>query len=183
MELIERCKAGDPAAVRALLEAHLDAVYRWAVLLGLDRRAAEDATQEVLATAARRVHRCASAAAAPAWLFGITRRVVANARRTAWIRRIVTVARPPEPAFLHRDEDAVERELAVRRTLAKLPSRQVELLVLADVEGHTREELAARLRIPAGTVASRLRLAREAFRRAWDEGEEVGAPDLSWEER
>ncbi|MEZ4463259.1 MAG: sigma factor [bacterium] len=61
-------------------------VFRWAVLRGLRAMEAEDAAQEVLAIACRRI--VTAAAAFIAWLYQITRRVVANARRkVGWLRR------------------------------------------------------------------------------------------------
>jgi RNA polymerase sigma-70 factor (ECF subfamily) len=62
-----------------------------------------------------------------------------------------------------------------------LPKKQAEVLVLLDIEGHTREEAAEMLDVPPGTVASRLRLAREGFRKVWEETQGAQVPsNLSW---
>jgi RNA polymerase sigma-70 factor (ECF subfamily) len=73
------------------------------------------------------------------------------------------------PAFDYASAEGSERELDVRRCLARLPHAQREVLVLADIDGYTRPELAAMLGLAEGTVASRLRLARAAFRAHWSE--------------
>ena len=58
MTLLEACKAGDEAAWRRLFQERSGQIYRWAVLLGLGSADAEDASQEVLAIAARRIDTC-----------------------------------------------------------------------------------------------------------------------------
>jgi RNA polymerase sigma-70 factor (ECF subfamily) len=52
------------------------------------------------------------------------------------------------------------------RVLAQLDDGLVEVFVLFDIEGMSGPELARALGIPEGTVASRVRRAREAFRAA-----------------
>ncbi|HTU60012.1 MAG TPA: sigma factor-like helix-turn-helix DNA-binding protein, partial [Polyangiales bacterium] len=52
------------------------------------------------------------------------------------------------------------------RVLAQLDDGLVEVFVLFDIEGMSGPELARALGIPGGTVASRVRRAREAFRAA-----------------
>jgi RNA polymerase sigma-70 factor (ECF subfamily) len=166
--LLEACKAGDQDAWRRLFGRYARAVYRWAVLLGLPPAEAEDAAQEVLVIAIRKIEQCQDEAGLKPWLFRITRHVVANARRKAWFRRGVLQDTAPEPAFEHRPPVNRESELSVRRCLSGLSTKHREVLVLSDVEGHTREEMAKILQIPPGTVASRLRLARRAFRNEWE---------------
>jgi RNA polymerase sigma-70 factor (ECF subfamily) len=166
--LLERCKAGEEDAWRELFDQRVDQIYRWTVLLGLSPPDAADAAQEVLATAARRIHTCRAEEAVTSWLYQIARRVAANHRRRCWWRRLVRIEDPMESAALEQESTAnQERELEIRRCLARLPRPQVEVLILIDVEGFTRAEVARILNIPQGTVASRLRLAETAFRTHW----------------
>ena len=181
MTLLEGCKAGDPAAWRKLFTARAGQVYRWALLQGLSPTEAEDCAQEVLATAARRIADCRAEEALTSWLFQITRRVAANTRRLAWMKYFVTGSRPIEPGLDHEEPQDLELELSVRGCLERLPRKQAEVLVLLDIEGHTREEAAEMLDLPPGTVASRLRLAREGFRKVWEETQGAPVPsNLSW---
>ncbi len=182
--LLQACKAGDPAAWEQLFRQRNGQLYRWAILLGLQPGEAEDAVQEVLMIASRRIETCRAEEALTSWLFQITRRVVSNARRNAWWKRAVLGDSTPEPAFDHDESGDVARELAVRDCLAKLPRAQAEALILMEIEGLTREEVAETLGIPAGTVASRVRLAKEAFRTHWvDEAPLPTEPGLSWGKR
>lgn len=172
--MLAGCQQGDDAAWRMLFEHFADRIYRWAVLLGLPGADAEDAAQEVLVTAARRIGMVRADAALTTWLYQITRRVVANHRRRRWFRSMLpggdggrSESGTVEPAFESRGGLDAADELAVRTCLDRLSAREREVLVLCDVEQFTREEVARLLGIPPGTVASRLRTARAAFRRAW----------------
>lgn len=182
MSLLHACRAGDRHAWRTLFNERADQIYRWAVLLGLPAADAKDAAQDVLATAARKIDACPSDDALGPWLFQITRRVVANARRRRWLQVLLALDDGAHgAAFEHTDPHDAERELAVRRCLDKLSRAHREVLVLTEIEGHTRQEVAEMLELPAGTVASRLRLAREAFRHHWDEQAITsGSIRLSW---
>ncbi len=168
MGLLEDCQAGNEAAWRRFFQRYARGVYRWAVMLGLPPAEAEDAAQEVLAVAIRKIKQCREEEGLKPWLFRITKHIVANARRKAWFRRGVLKGEAPEPAFDTGSLPSRESEISVRHCLNRLPVKQREVLILSDVEGHTREEVAGILGIPAGTVASRLRLARRGFLKEWE---------------
>lgn len=57
--------------------------------------------------------------------------------------------------------------LAVKHVLSKLKPDQQAILALSIGEGWSYEEIAGALRIPQGTVGSRIHAAKEAFRREW----------------
>ena len=165
--LLAGCRAGNAAAWARLFSAWAGRIYRWAVLLGLSPADAEEASQDVLATAARRIEDCRDEAAIGVWLYQITRRVVANRRRLGWVRRVWLAEEQPEPAFENTGSASTEEELSVRACLASLSRGHAEVLVMMDVEGFTRDETAQILALPPGTVASRLRKARQSFESHW----------------
>jgi RNA polymerase sigma-70 factor (ECF subfamily) len=167
--LLALCQAGDEAAWRRLISGRAAQVFRWAVWMGLDRADAEDAAQEVFAVAARRIGHCQAEAALTSWLFQITRRLCANRRRqTRWRRWLGGRPADQGPAFEPSPGLSIGDELAVRACLRRLSPRLCEALIAVEVEGLTREEAAVALGVPAGTVASRVRLARRAFQALWD---------------
>lgn len=62
--------------------------------------------------------------------------------------------------------EAADMHALIHTALLGLPPEQRAILVLHDVEGHTLEELTVLLRLPLGTVKSRLFRGRRSMRRA-----------------
>jgi RNA polymerase sigma-70 factor (ECF subfamily) len=87
------------------------------------------------------------------WLFGVARKVAAGSRR----RKRDADDLPPLAA---RDDSIAQRDL-LWHALAALDEERRVVLILHDLEGYTGAEIAEMLAIPANTVHSRLRLARE----------------------
>jgi RNA polymerase sigma-70 factor (ECF subfamily) len=103
------------------------------------------------------------------WLFGITRRRLADLRRLCWVQRWVpglVIEADTSGHDAERQAGMSELSLRVQATLDALPIREREILVLLHVEGRTSAEAAAILDVPVGTVKSRLRVARAHFVRA-----------------
>ena len=162
-----------------LLETWLPVVVRWCAHLGGPGVDAEDAAQEVLIVALRRLDRLYDEAHTAAWLFGITRRVLAQHRRRAWVRRWVpgftidTPDRARGPAAVVAGNEIAAQVQAV---LHQLPVAERQVLVLCLVEERSDREVAEMLGVPHGTVKSRMRRARARFleiaREAGLEGED-----------
>ena len=161
------CQRGDEVAIERLCARSVDMIYRWAVFQGLPPADAEDVTQRVLLTATTKIAQCTGVEALPSWLYQITRRTVANHRRSSWWRRWLSASAPLEPAFAERGHHDLELETSVREALAQLAPPLAEVLILSDLEERSRSEVAAMLGVPEGTVASRLRQARAAFSTTW----------------
>jgi len=165
--LIGDTLGGLPGAQEQLARCFLPLALGWCARLGGPRVDAEDAAHDVLIVALTRLDGLRDRAAWRSWLYGITRRVLARHRRSAWVRRWVDDVRhdmardpgdsPSETAALS------QRARHVQAILEGLPSRQREVLVLCDAEERTAPEVAELLGIPEGTVRSRLRVARQRF--------------------
>jgi hypothetical protein len=95
------------------------------------------------------------------WLYGVADLTALQARRTAARRREreKQVAELPEPAVLEQDRGRDLQPL-LHQELSRLPDAYREVLVLSDLEGKTRREIARHLGLPEGTVGSRLARAR-----------------------
>ncbi len=144
----------------------LPVVLRWCRHLGGPKVDAEDAAHDVMMVALRRADRIEPGRAA-AWLFGVTRRVLARHRRTAWVRRWLpgaSVPDRPDPGLGPARLAAVSvlgRE--IERILDTLPDGEREVLVLCLVDDRSDREAAEMLGLPHGTVKSRLRRGRARF--------------------
>ena len=162
----------EPVAREQRLEAvareHLAFVWRVLRRLGLSTADADDATQKVLLTVARRLDDI-EPGRERAFLSRTATYIALKSRRTEERRR--------EDPLLERDgAEGVtpnpEELVARRRTLATLDSLLLELpmelrtpFVLFEIEGMSQDEIALALDIPRGTVGSRLRRARERLAR------------------
>jgi RNA polymerase sigma-70 factor (ECF subfamily) len=156
---------GSPERDR-LLEAWLPSVVRWCAHLGGPGVDAEDAAHDVMIVAIRRMDRLYDEAHAAAWLFGITRRVLAQHRRRAWVRRWVpglsvdTADKARGPAAL---VSLGETSRRIQDVLDRLPLAERQVLVLCLVEDRSDREVSEMLGVPHGTVKSRVRRARARF--------------------
>ena len=178
---LSRCRRGDAAAFRALVERYQDRVY--ALCFALAGSDGEDLTQETFV----RVHGALGGfdadgpASLSAWILTIARRLCTD--RARFWRRRPTVAldvvplgdgAPAADAQLERAQAA----RALRRAVAALPEEQRAVVALQLWDGLEYEEIAAIERVPVGTVRSRLARAKEALKRALgvdDDEEQDGA--------
>lgn len=161
--------------LRALVDDHFDFIWRLLRRMGLSSADADDATQQVFLVASRRRDELV-AGKERSFLYGTAVRVAANLRRSLQRRREVGGALGAEVGDEPRSEPALDAplpdEVLERRRaravldelLAQLPDELARVLVLAEVEQLTMAAIAELEGIPAGTVASRLRRARSAFR-------------------
>jgi len=148
---------------------HARKVLGWCIRLGGPHIDAEDAAQEVFEVALKRYDGFRGDSAVSTWLYGITRRVLANKRRRAAFRRFFGMDQIAEPVSPLRTDDEVirlRRRRAVQHALERLRDDHREVIVLCDLEGRTAPEVAAMLGIPVGTVYSRVHAARRALREA-----------------
>jgi RNA polymerase sigma-70 factor, ECF subfamily len=153
----------------AVLERELEALFRFARRMGLDAADAEDALQEVALVFMRR-HASLEESKVRAFLFGVLYKVATRMRdRRRKLREV-----GEESALLVEDPHGdPEEQLAERRArqlldtiLDAMPDDQRAVFVLCDIEECTMADVAIQLEMPAGTVASRLRRAREVFESA-----------------
>lgn len=160
--LLQAAADGDPAAWDALFDAWLPSVLGWARRLGGPDIDAEDAAHDVFVAAIGGIGALRDPIAFPRWLYRLTATTLRKhrtdlARRPASVTWTEGVAGPTRPP---RD---VPGDLAVLRLVDQLPEAQREVLALCVMQELTREEAAALLDVPVGTVKSRLRLAMARF--------------------
>jgi len=151
--------------VAAMVANHHSQVWRSLRRLGLSECDADDASQQVFLVAHRRL-----ADIAPeneqSFLLQTALRVAAEFRRSRRRRREddeLPVLVDPSAS----PEDLADRGRAramLDRALEAMPMDLRKVFVLFDLEELTTTEVANVLRLPRGTVASRLRRAREVFR-------------------
>lgn len=147
---------------------HLPRLRRYASALTRNTECAEDLLQDTLERAYRKWHLWQPGSNLRAWLFSIMHNVYMN--------QLAREARRPVSVALHEalEESTAannETQLAARDVLAALellPPEQREVVLLVCLEDMKYEEVAYVLRIPIGTVRSRLARGRERLRRLMD---------------
>ena len=162
-------RAGDSAAVSAFYKTYARTVLGWCIRLGGPNLDAEDSAHEVFETALKRLESYRGESSPRTWLYGVTRRVLANKRRRAALRRFVGMEDVREPESGDNQEAevvALRQRRLVQHTLERLRPKHREVLVLSDLEGRSAPEVSELLGIPAGTVYSRLHAARRSFKAA-----------------
>ncbi len=172
--LVSRCRRGDREAQEALVRRYQEKVYRLAhALLGHPEEAL-DACQEALVAMLRSLPTYQGAARFSTWLHALTVKTCLMHRRSLRIRtRIITDAPPedyPAPSPWIDPEGAAlsaEVQTAVREHLRRLPAEFRAAVVLREMEGLSYDEIADTLKIPLGTVQSRLNRGRELLRKAF----------------
>jgi RNA polymerase sigma-70 factor (ECF subfamily) len=164
-ELVERVKAGDPEAERALYEGHVDRVFRLAFRMTGDEVLAKDLTQDAFVRAFDRIDGFRGESSLSTWLHSVTASVVLNGLRK--VRRIRERERDLEAArSLSGSEERTEPDLRERLTaaIAGLPDGYRTVFVMHDVEGYTHQEIAAALGVAEGTSKAQLSRARAKLR-------------------
>ena len=127
---------------------------------------AEDVAQEALLRAYRRFDRLRDRNRFRAWLVRIAFRLALDRLRSGKRRELRdTLWSQPErqPPAATVEDTAASNEFQdhLENALAELPEKLRLVLLLAAMEGHTIEEIAALVGIPVGTVKSRIFLARK----------------------
>lgn len=174
-DLLVRARAGDASAFRSLVERYQGVVA--AVVIGMlgPGDDADDVGQETFV----RFHAALDQFRGDAQLGTYLRRIAMNLslnalkrRRRAHLRfvsRDQATAPLDEPVTDAYDAEGEERRDVVRRAVARLDERYRSVVVLRMLDGLSTNETAEVLKVPPGTVMSRLA-------RAMDELERLLAP-------
>jgi RNA polymerase sigma-70 factor (ECF subfamily) len=152
--------------LRRLYADHADFVRRVVLKLGGPSTDADDLMQEVFLVALHRMDSLQDPSLARSWLYGISVRVVAAARRRAKLRRVFSLDEGHEPQAMDTPVSAFEKREAsekVYRLLDKISEKKRSVFIMYELEGMSGEEIAAVVGCPVKTVWTRLHHARKEF--------------------
>jgi len=165
-ELLDRFLSHrDADAVAALVRRHAPMVWGVCRRVLRTHHDAEDAFQATFLVLVRKGATIRDKETVANWLYGVARQTAVRLRATAAKRgvREMQMADVPEPVVAESREDDLLPLLD--HELSRLPERFRVLIVLCDLEGRTRRDVARQLGCPEGTVASRLARARAMLAR------------------
>lgn len=155
--LAAAARAGEPGAFDELVRRAGGRMTAYATRVVGDRAVAEEAVQEALVRVYRFLPRYRDGNFI-AWALRITHRACMDALKRE--RRTGAVHEPPAT---HDPHEATDIRAAVDAALATLPE-QLRVTFLLHQQGLAYEDVAAILRVPVGTVRSRLHDARRRLR-------------------
>lgn len=164
-ELIARLRRSDPAAQRALYDAHVDRVFRLAYRMTGDDGLAQEFTQDTFIRVFDRFDQFRGESAVGTWIYAIAARVVMNGMRKVKRLRHREVALDEVGALSapSRDNDP-DLGAKLRQAIDALPDKHRMVFVMHDIEGYTHSEIASALGVQTGTSKAHLSRARARLR-------------------
>lgn len=178
-ELIEESKRGSTSAFEALFKRYQKRVYNLIYRMVGNEHDAADLTQEVFVRVYNSLHTLRADQALVGWL----RAVAVNITRDHFRKSARTIRADSLDSKIEFDDGEVEREIedwsdnperafdrrdvqeAVQRALNSLSDDHRTVVALHHIEGLDVKDIAKTLKVPAGTVKSRLARAREELKR------------------
>jgi RNA polymerase sigma-70 factor (ECF subfamily) len=160
--------ASNPQLLTKLYVAHRARVQSLLVRSGVAAGEVEDLCADVFVIAMRRLHTFEGASSPSTWLCGIARKVAADHRRSARVRREVTCDETPDaPVFDGPFEQVAHQEQAqqVRAAVQSLkpgPRAVVQQFVLNE---RPMDQVARSQRVPLQTAYARLYAGQNALRK------------------
>jgi RNA polymerase sigma-70 factor, ECF subfamily len=170
-DLVARCRSGDREAWEFIVRHRHTKVYALAFRFTGRADEAEDLTQEVFLKVYRTLHLYRpESGALDTWIVRVARNHFIDHYRKFKTEKVntapledhhETLARPT--VHLETPDQSLDRKEAAERVhalLARLPQDQREAVILRDLEELTYEEIADLLKVPIGTVKSRINRGR-----------------------
>jgi len=177
---VARCQRGDAEAFTILVRRHQKRMLNIAYRLIGDYDEACDVVQESFLSAWRAIGKFRGDARFSTWLTGI----VLNRARTHLAQRasrpgsegvsiddpVMQVNQIPCPGLCAMNESTLQKierqeiDARVQHCISRLDNQQREVLVLRDIQGFSYDEIGTMLKMPDGTIKSRLFRARNALK-------------------
>ena len=154
-DAMDRFRAGEPDAVRALYRDYAGAVHTVAISIVRDRELANDVVQQTFVKAWRAASTFQDGREVAPWLYSIARHTAIDAVRAE--SRPTRGGHEPEVEVPVDSEslEATWERFEIRRAVDALPEEEREVVRRSHLLGHTHEEIAQQLGVPIGTVKSR----------------------------
>jgi RNA polymerase sigma-70 factor (ECF subfamily) len=168
-DVLLRCRAGDEEAFTGLVERYRKPVLALAFDLLGDPDDAEDAAQEVFVSVYRSLPLFREEASFFSWLYRITVRVCCRLREKRSRNKVLPLVGESDLRRTGAADPWVmlaegEKRRQVRAAVASLSPPYREVVVLRHFHDLSYREIATMLKVPVGTVMSRLSAARRKLR-------------------
>jgi RNA polymerase sigma-70 factor, ECF subfamily len=169
---------------RRLLEHEIPRLRRYARALTRDSNRADDLVQDTLLRGLDKAHLWEPGTDLRAWLFTIMHNQYVNDTRRAAREQVPIDVDQVASTLPATTDPSASRQLSeLDHALGRLAKGQREVVLLVGLEGMSYDEAAKILRVPIGTIRSRLGRAREALRSIMGINEEIKTVDRVAERR
>lgn len=173
-ENLQQMRSAPEAALREWMEEYGNDVWNYAYFLTSSREQADDISQEVFLKAYRYADTFRGQSSAKTWLLRITRNTVYSlSKKNAKWKQLFQGNDIPHGSYPSAEAEAMDKQYtdAIWAVVMRLPVHYRETLLLEIRYGMTAQEISALLRVPQGTVKSRLSRARDKVRYALEQEE------------
>jgi RNA polymerase sigma-70 factor, ECF subfamily len=189
--LVALAQQGDAAAFERLISAYQSKIYGFARAYSSDPSEAADLAQEALIKVYRSLHGFRFQSSLLTWMFRIVKNVALDhyrSRQQRERRRELPIEGTSEAELTssHGSRESAhgplerlladEQRQALWAALDHVPEVYRTVVVLADMQGLSYEEIAVIVGAPVGTVKSRLNRGRDALREVWLARNTAGVP-------
>ncbi len=163
-KIIARARRGDADAFEQLVVSYRDQVFRLALRMCGSEADADEVAQEAFLSAWKALPNFRGESQFSTWLYQLTTHAAIDLMRREK-RQIAAAditevsAADPAPSPQQQAEQSEQREI-VRDAILQLAPEQREVVVLRFMEELSYEEIGAVLKLPSGTVKSRLNRAK-----------------------
>ncbi len=156
---------GSPqTSINTLVEAHYEALYRYAYRLSGSSQEAEDLTQETFCQAQNKFFQLREEAKAKSWLFTILRNAYLHRLRSNKQEKQVSLTGIPEIPERVTDAVPIVDSAHLQKALDDLPELFRTPIILFYFEDFSYKDIAEQMNVPLGTVMSRLARAKTFLR-------------------
>ena len=162
--LVMDCQSGSVKALEILVSRWQKRLWHYAYNLTGDTEAAWDITQDSWLGIIKGLRKLHDPANFKAWAYRIT-----TNKSIDWIRKSKAVKQISIEELQDHQHEEEEKDTGVKELMVKLDVRKQVVLSLYYFEQLSVPEISVALKIPQGTVKSRLYKARKELRRLWQE--------------
>ena len=169
-ELIARFQEGDVYAFEQIVHRYKDPLINFIYHFLGDRIDAEDVIQETFLRVFKNKHLYRNIAKFSTWIYTIASNLAKTELRRRRRRRILSLSKmgyedrdydlPDSYSSPERIVDGEMKDQMIRKEIEDLPIRFREVIVLRDIQEFSYEEISKILKIPIGTVKSRVNRGR-----------------------
>lgn len=165
-QLVGRVQDGEEGAFEAFVRETQEPAYRLACSLLRDADTAQDALQEAYLAAYSAIHQLRDPQAAHSWMLRIVTYQCRRFQRRTRPGSLDALADGGQEPVTPAESEGTEQRLDLSRAFDELNDQDRTVLTLREVMQLSYDEIARALKVPLGTVRSRLAKARLRFAKA-----------------